>query len=101
VKIKLSYLFFFFCFISTAQEMLKGKVYIPSSDGSFQGIGGVNIFWKGTTLGVVSDDDGSYSIPISNESKELVIKILGYKEDLVEIVDLYNYDHFLTEHRMS
>ena len=26
-----------------------------------------------------------------------MIKILGYKEDLVEIVDLYNYDHFLTE----
>ena len=77
--------------------MLKGKVYIPSSDGSYQGIGGVNIFWKGTTVGVVSADDGSYSIPISNESKELVIKILGYKEDLIEIVDLYNYDHFLTE----
>ena len=77
--------------------MLKGKVYIPSDDGSYQGIGGVNIFWKGTTVGVVSADDGSYSIPISNESKELVIKILGYKEDLVEIVDLYNYDHFLTE----
>ena len=77
--------------------MLRGKVFIPSNDGSYQGIGGVNIFWKGTTVGVVSADDGSYSIPISNESKELVIKILGYKEDLVEIVDLYNYDHFLTE----
>ena len=68
--------------------MLRGKVYKPSSDGSYQGIGGVNIFWKGTTVGVVSADDGSYSIPISNESKELVIKILGYKEDLVEIVGI-------------
>ena len=97
MKIKLSLSLFFFCIILTGQEMLKGKVYLPSDNGSYQGIGGVNIFWKGTTVGVVSADDGSYSIPISNESKELVFKLLGYKEDLVEIIDSYNYDHFLTE----
>ena len=97
MKIKLSIILLFSFYIFSGQEMVKGKVYIPLNDGNYQGVGGVNIFWKSTSLGVVSDDDGSYSIPISTETKELVFKILGYKEDIVEIIDSFNYDHFLTE----
>ena len=97
MKIKLSIILLFSFYIFSGQEMVKGKVYIPLNDGNYQGVGGVNIFWKSTSIGVVSDDDGSYSIPISTETKELVFKILGYKEDIVEIIDSLNYDHFLTE----
>ena len=97
MKIKLSIILLFSFYIFSGQEMVKGKVYIPLNDGNYQGVGGVNIFWKSTSVGVVSEDDGSYSIPISTETKELVFKILGYKEDVVEIIDSFNYDHFLTE----
>ena len=97
MKIKLSIILLFSFYIFSGQEMVKGKVYIPLNDGNYQGVGGVNIFWKSTSVGVVSEDDGSYSIPISTETKELVFKILGYKEDIVEIIDSFNYDHFLTE----
>ena len=97
MKIKLSIILLFFLCNLNGQEIVKGKVYIPLDEGNYQGVGGVNIFWKSTSVGVVSGDDGSYAIPISTESKELVFKILGYKEDIVEIIDSFNYDHFLTE----
>ena len=60
-----------------SQNTVKGVVY----DENNQTIPGVNISIKGTTIGVVSDIDGKYSIQINKvDSNQLVISFLGFEE---------------------
>jgi len=49
---------------------------IIDSDG--QPIIGVNVYWKGTTIGQTSDLNGYFSIPESDKSSTLVIQYIGY-----------------------
>lgn len=46
---------------------------------------GVNIFWKNTTLGEVTDVNGNFSIATTNESSTLVARYLGYKDAEIEV----------------
>jgi hypothetical protein len=43
-----------------------------------EGVPGASIVVKGTTVGTVSDMDGSYSIQVPNEGATLVYSFVGY-----------------------
>ncbi|MEP2348133.1 MAG: carboxypeptidase-like regulatory domain-containing protein, partial [Algoriphagus sp.] len=43
------------------------------------GLIGVSVLVKGTTIGVVSDLDGTYSIDVPNGSNVLVFSYIGYQ----------------------
>ncbi len=45
---------------------------------------GVNLFWKGTTEGQVTDINGKFKIPTNHQSHILVVKYLGYNEKEVK-----------------
>ena len=46
-----------------AQNQIKGKVVEQMENGSETPIPGANVYWEGTTIGVATNDKGSYSIP--------------------------------------
>ena len=81
---------------SFSQESLTGKVSFLDNENKLIPIEGVSIYWKESSIGVISDKNGNYSIPFIKSTNLLVFKMLGFKEDVVIIDKVNNYDHLLT-----
>jgi len=60
------------------QETLKGQVF-EISKGKKLVLPGANVYWKGSSIGSLTDADGKFSIPYSNNYKALVISYVGFK----------------------
>lgn len=74
-------LFFLLCWSISAQDIaLTGKV--TSKDGS--PIPGVNITVLGTTRGVITDIDGTYSIKV-DPSNKLVFSFIGMESQIIDV----------------
>lgn len=54
---------------------VKGAVY----DTSGEPLPGVNVFIKGTTIGVITDIDGRFSLPAPSRRSVLVVSFVGYQ----------------------
>jgi TonB-linked SusC/RagA family outer membrane protein len=68
-------IFFLFCgFVSAQQRTITGKVV----DSNNEDLIGVTVQVKGTTIGVLSGIDGSYSIQIPTENSTLIFSYIGY-----------------------
>lgn len=48
---------------------------------------GVNVYWKGTTIGQTTDIDGQFSIVQTKESNILVARYIGYKDVETRVSD--------------
>ena len=76
--------------VSTVQQ---DKVFGPSNnlvrgrivDENGQGVPGVNVLIKGTTIGTVTDAIGYYSIPLTSDAQTLVCSFIGYQTHEVSI----------------
>ncbi|WP_432714733.1 carboxypeptidase-like regulatory domain-containing protein, partial [Pedobacter sp.] len=68
--------FLLFALSSYAQKVIKGTV-TDAGDGS--GIPGVSILIKGTTQGVSTQPNGSYTITVPSTAQTLEVKYLGYQ----------------------
>ena len=44
-----------------------------------------NVFWAGTNLGTVSDDEGFFKLNLSPSSKKLVASYVGYDSDTLQV----------------
>lgn len=64
------------CHVMAQQEHLTGKV-TDASDGS--GVIGVNVIVKGTTIGVITDSEGNYTLSIDKKKQVIVFSCIGYK----------------------
>ena len=75
-KIFLFSLFLLFSFLSVMaqQNIVKGKV----TDQSGETLPGVNVVIKGTSIGVITDLNGVYSLEVNDPSKD-VFSILFYR----------------------
>jgi len=72
-----------FPFIVDAQ-VVEGKVSGNDKDG-IHPLPGVNIYWKGTTTGVASNEDGSFSINKKSSDHILVFSFVGYETQEVHV----------------
>ena len=73
----------FYALVASAQErVVSGKV-TDASDGSE--LPGVNVLFKGTTVGAVSNIDGEYSLNIPSAGGTLVFSSIGYISQEIEI----------------
>ena len=97
MKIKFILFVFFICFNSYSQELLTGKVSFLNKDNEVILVEGVSVYWKDSSIGVISDKTGDYSIPFSKDSNILVFKMLGFKQESITIEDMKTYNHTLIE----
>ena len=67
--------------VVNSQTTITGVV----TDENGQPFPGANINAKGTSVGTISDMDGSYSLIFPNEAKILVFSFVGYKTEEVEV----------------
>lgn len=78
-------------------EIITGKV----TAGNGEPIPGVNILLKGTTVGIVSDADGNYSLEVPDLNGTLVFSYIGYATQEVAIGGRTTIDVVLTEDSQS
>jgi hypothetical protein len=64
-----------------SNNLVRGRIV----DENGQGIPGVNVLIKGTTIGTVSDAVGYYSIPLTSDAQTLVCSFVGYQTHEVSI----------------
>ncbi|MGE5436005.1 MAG: carboxypeptidase-like regulatory domain-containing protein, partial [Syntrophothermus sp.] len=90
-------LFLFFAFITTisAQEVITGTVS-EKNDKGIHPLVGVNLFWVGTQSGTTTDSNGKFSLPLIKESKKLIVSMIGYKADTIEVTQAQNLDIVLS-----
>ncbi|MEP2770621.1 MAG: TonB-dependent receptor [Fulvivirga sp.] len=70
-----------------AQDKLLGVVVEIAADGEEAPLPGANVFWKGTTKGVVTGGNGVFLLERTEESSTLIISHVGYKSDTLEIAN--------------
>lgn len=79
------WLFIIFSGALLAQTKLHGTVVEKSDDGFSKPLIGVNIIWKGTTVGTSSNLNGEFDLPFTNESNLLLVSHIGYKPQTLTI----------------
>jgi hypothetical protein len=72
----------------TTLGMIRGRVM----DDEGQGLPGVNVMIKGTTVGSVTDSEGYYSLMLTRDAKTLVFSFIGYQaqEELIGARNIVN-----------
>ena len=82
--------------VSTAQESVNGVIYESSDTEEKLPLPGANVYWLGTSVGVVTLDDGSFQIPYQPESNQLVISFIGFRTDTIVVKNPNNkIEHWL------
>ncbi len=75
--------------ITQAQnEVIKGKIV----DENNVTLLGANVYWLNTNIGVVTNENGEFTIKKAQETTSLVVSYIGYNTKKVEVID----DSFLT-----
>lgn len=67
-----------------SQQLLSGQIKIQEFESKTL-IEGANLFWLNTSIGTISDKTGSFKIPMTPKSNQLVISYLGFKTDTLTI----------------
>ena len=80
----LTFTFVLFLSISLAAQTIKGKV----TDSSGEGLPYMNVVEKGNTSnGIVSDDNGGFSITVESLPASLVVSSMGFETKTVNVAD--------------
>ncbi len=75
------------------QTSIKGRVV----DQQNNPIAGVSVIAKGTTSGTSTDNNGTYTLPVSSSARTLIFSVLGYSEQEIPINDQREINVVLTE----
>ena len=83
-------------FFALSQNEINGVILEADSNDKLIPLPGANVYWLNTTVGVVTDIDGKFTIPYQNEYKKLVISYVGFKTDTITISQPKYIRHALT-----
>ncbi len=64
-------------------QKISGRIVEDTPDGKI-GLAGANVYWIGTTIGVVADANGSFSIAW-NEKGQLAASFIGYQTEIINV----------------
>ncbi|WP_426431179.1 TonB-dependent receptor [Winogradskyella sp. HB-48] len=67
-------------FIAFSQDQLEGMV-LETSTGNEMPLPGANVYWLGSSIGTITNDDGKFSLPYKFSFNKLVISYVGFKTD--------------------
>lgn len=71
---------------SFSQNIVSGTV-VEDVNGNKVPVYGANVYWSGTSIGVVTNEEGKFSIPFSKENNQLVISYVGYAQQVLNITE--------------
>ncbi|WP_344712271.1 TonB-dependent receptor [Winogradskyella damuponensis] len=91
------YLFIKFMFLSlmlSAQEQLKGVV-LETSSGKEMPLPGANVYWLSSSVGAITNEDGTFTLPYKFSYNKLVVSYVGFKSDTITISENKYIRHIL------
>ncbi|WP_430466670.1 TonB-dependent receptor [Winogradskyella ouciana] len=86
--------FLFLSLIISGQEQLKGIV-LESSSGKESPLPGANVYWLGSSVGAITNEDGTFSLPYKFSFNKLVISYVGFKTDTITVTENKYIKHVL------
>mgnify|MGYP003673025345 CR=1 FL=1 len=84
----------FLSFAAFAQEQLSGIVLEASSSKEIP-LPGANVYWLGSTIGAITNDDGTFTLPYKFSYSKLVISYVGFKTDTIKVTENKYIRHVL------
>lgn len=78
-----------------SQKELKGMIMEANQENKHIPLAGVNVYWLDTSVGTVTDVDGTFKISYQQSYKQLVISHVGFKTDTITITEPKDIHHFL------
>ncbi len=91
---KLIVIIFILPFISFSQEQLEGVV-LETSTGKQMPLPGANVYWLGSSVGTITNDDGTFALPYKFSFTKLVISYVGFKTDTIDVTENKYIKHVL------
>lgn len=92
---KLLFILLLFPIVVLSQHSLSGTILEKNAASKDLPLLGANVYWLNTTIGVVTDVDGKFTIPYKSNYKALVISFVGYKTDTLLISEPKSIRHVL------
>ena len=91
--------FLYILFISSinfiySQDIISGKVLFEDEGVDFP-ISGANVFWQGTSKGVITKSNGEFKIDKEDSINKLIISYIGFNTDTLEVNDNKYITHYL------
>ena len=83
-KLNIIALLFVLPLFAQAQEPLQGIV-LEVLDGEEVPLTGANVYWLNTSIGTMTDEEGKFSVPYSDEHNQLVISFIGFKTETLTV----------------
>jgi len=84
----------FFALFASAQEQLTGIV-LESYSTNESPLPGANVYWLGSSVGAITNEDGIFSIPYKFSYEKLVISYVGFKTDTISVTENRYIKHVL------
>jgi outer membrane receptor for ferrienterochelin and colicins len=72
-------------FFIFSQSEIKGMVMELDPQNQYIPLLGANVFWLNTSIGTITSDDGTFTLPYKPSYKKLVISFVGFKTDTLTI----------------
>ncbi|MFS4469719.1 DUF5686 family protein [Maribacter sp. 2210JD10-5] len=86
-RLLFTFLFFLVCFLN-AQTKVSGIVI----DGTGEPVAFANVFFKSSTEGTITNDNGRFYLESENTYDTLVISFIGYENQEIELVSRVTYE---------
>ncbi|MDN3492862.1 TonB-dependent receptor [Winogradskyella bathintestinalis] len=77
-----------------SQDELKG-VILEASSSKEMPLPGANVYWLDSSVGAITGDDGSFSLPYKFSYSQLVISYVGFKTDTLTVTENRPIKHVL------
>lgn len=82
-------------FYSYAQEKVEGMVMEGNTTGGHIPLAGANVYWLNSPMGTITNKDGLFSIPFSEQYTKLIISYVGFQIDTLTITKAKSIHHTL------
>ncbi|GAB4155365.1 MAG: TonB-dependent receptor plug domain-containing protein [Winogradskyella sp.] len=83
-KLTLFLVCIFQVFVHAQDEQLKG-VILEASNGTESPLPGANVYWLGSSVGAITAEDGTFSLPYKFSFNKLVVSYVGFKTDTLTV----------------
>ncbi|OZV69134.1 TonB-dependent receptor [Winogradskyella aurantia] len=91
---KLLFIFIWAPMVLSSQDLLEGIV-LESSSSKEMPLPGANVYWLGSTVGTVTNDEGTFALPYKFSYNKLVISYVGFKTDTLTVTSNTYIRHIL------
>lgn len=78
-----------------SQEELQGVILEANKENKNLVLAGANVYWLNSSIGAVTDIDGTFKIPYHPDYKQLVISYIGFQTDTLSIRSAKSIKHWL------